>query len=922
MSNRIEARQRSLARRLLPLGYGLGAIVILIMGLTWGALQIQVTLGGFLDAESVWSKYQKQAVIELGEYAVTGHESNLQAFRHYAAILHSDAWARDALIRGQGDRRQVEEAFVRGKILPSATGGITVLLRWGSWVPWADRAIDAWRQTDSWIGQLNGIADQLELAYRGRHPSPQALQQLRERILAVNSVIQPLTLVFSSELAEGAQSISRALYMGVMVVILLTFLLWILTAQRVVVSIHDSQERYQRLFDNANTGIVVIDPLTRTILDANRTVRMWTGRHADWMTSHTLDVLFEDELTDLARPQTQRLRDSHPPGRVVELQRSSAQWRGREVLQIVLRDITERLLMDEERRVAAEALAGIVEGVMIAGPDRRVMFANPACTKITGYSQRDLRGRVLDSSRSQFDGQPLPASIWETLAAGGNWTGEVLSQTAEGDSYPEMLSLSTILGDNGEVRRYVAVFSNITSTKDNQRRLEHLATHDSLTGLLNRVEFERRCRKALTEAESSHRAVAIMFIDLDGFKTVNDSYNHDVGDQLLILVAERIRLQLGPKVSVARIGGDEFTALVPDLGTREEVAGMVTGLLTRLFEPVRVGDYEFTLGASIGIAGYPLDGLDSASLMVSADAAMYAAKMEERNTFRFYSPLMQADSRRRLRLATELRRALRADEFFMAYQPSVELKTGRIVAVEALLRWRHPERGCVMPGEFIEAAEQMGLIRRIDEWVLQAACAQIERWDRAGVPPIRVAVNLSAHGFSQEGFVDSLQRLIQRHGFDPSRLMIEITERVMLRLGEDTERAMRALHHLGVGVAIDDFGTGYSSMAYLKLPAIEYLKLDRSFVSGLPGNPDDVAIIEALLGIARALGLHTIAEGVEVEAQHQFMLRAGCEEGQGYYYAYPLDAAEIERLLCRDPGHQPMPLRLVGSGGGADRTTE
>ncbi|MHC1479763.1 putative bifunctional diguanylate cyclase/phosphodiesterase [Frateuria aurantia] len=922
MSSRTEAKQLSLARRLLPLGYSLGVIVMLIMVLSWGALQIQVTLGGFLDAESVWSKFQKQAVIELSEYAVSGHDENLKAFRDYAAILKSDAWARDALIDGQGDSRQVHSAFVQGHVLPSAVDGITVLLRWGAWTPWAGKAIAAWRQTDGCVQQLSALADQLELA-RQREPLPQQqLQKLREQILAVNSVIQPLTLVFSAQLANGAQTISRALYLGLMVIILLTFLLWMLMARRVVISIHDSQERYQQLFDNAHTGIVVVDPDSLSILDANRTVRMWTGRHPHWMTSHFLDDIFEDGHVDLGSLQPQRLKYSNPPGRMVELQRSSAQWRGRAVWQVVLRDITERLLMDEERRVAAEALAGIVEGVLIARPDRRIIFANPASTRITGYSQEQLRGSRLDSSRSQFDGEPLPGMIWNQLAAGENWTGEVLSRTADGQTYPEMLSLSAIRDEAGEVRRYVAVFSNITLTKDNQRRLEHLATHDSLTGLLNRVEFERCCRTALVDAAARHRAVVIMFIDLDGFKTVNDSYNHDVGDQLLMLVGERIRLQLGPAASVARIGGDEFTALIPDLDTREEVAGMASRLLSRLFEPVRVGEYEFTLSASIGIAGYPLDGLDSASLMVSADAAMYAAKMEERNTYRFYSPLMQADSRRRLRLATELRAALVANEFFMVYQPSVELKTGRIVAVEALLRWQHPERGCVMPGDFIEAAEQMGLIRRVDEWVLRMVCAQIARWDRAGVPPIRLAVNLSAHGFSQEGFVESLQRLIQQHGFEPSRLMIEITERVMLRLGEDTERAMHALHQLGVGVAIDDFGTGYSSMAYLKLPAIEYLKLDRSFVSGVPTKTDDVAIVEALLGIARSLGLHTIAEGVENEAQHQFMLRSGCDEGQGYYYAYPLDAEEIERLLCRDPGHQPSPLRLVASLGGKDSAAE
>jgi EAL domain-containing protein (putative c-di-GMP-specific phosphodiesterase class I) len=338
---------------------------------------------------------------------------------------------------------------------------------------------------------------------------------------------------------------------------------------------------------------------------------------------------------------------------------------------------------------------------------------------------------------------------------------------------------------------------------------------------------------------------------------------------------------------------------------------MAERLLAVLSEPLLVDDYEIVLSASIGIAGYPLDGLDAATLVANADAAMYAAKTEERNTLRFYTPMMHANTSRRLLLATELRQALVREEFRLVYQPSIEMRTGRIVAVEALVRWQHPDRGEVLPSEFIPVAESLGLIRRIDEWVMQTACAQIEAWDLAGMPPVRVAVNVSARGFGHAAFVDGVSRAMQQRRVPPGRLMLEITESAMLRMGDDTERTMRALHALGLEVAIDDFGTGYSSMAYLKLPAVASLKIDRSFVSGLPESTDDVAIIEAMLAMSRSLGLKTIAEGIETEAQHEFLLRAGCSEGQGYLYSYPLAASAIERLLSPRSYHGPTKLRLV-----------
>jgi diguanylate cyclase (GGDEF)-like protein/PAS domain S-box-containing protein len=593
------------------------------------------------------------------------------------------------------------------------------------------------------------------------------------------------------------------------------------------------------------------------------------------------------------------------------MQVSHTMWGRRPVCQMIVRDISERVTLERERRVASEALASIAEGVIIADAERRVISVNTAHVEITGFTAQMLEGRRFDELRRMPDGMPLPASIWASIAGGGNWGGEVLGQYADGSSYPEQISISAIRDAQRQVLHYVAVFSNIQALKVHRRRLEHMASHDALTGLYNRSEFERRVEAAIAAATRTRTAIAVLFVDLDAFKIVNDSYSHAIGDRFLQKVAERIGRQLGEGDAAGRIGGDEFTVLLSNLELRDDAGAVAERLLASLAEPIMVEDCELSLSASIGIAGYPLDGADAATLIANADAAMYAAKNSERNTFRFYTPIMQANARQRLLLVSELRRALAEDEFRLHFQPSVDMRSGRIVAVEALLRWQHPTRGELPPSEFIPVAESLGLIRRIDEWVLQSACTQIDAWDRAGMPPIRVAVNVSARWFGHAGFIAHLGRTLQAHGVAPSRLALEITEGTMLRLGDDTERTMHALHALGVEVAIDDFGTGYSSMAYLKLPSVTSLKIDRSFVTGLPANSNDVAIAEAIMAMARSLGLRTIAEGIETEAQHEFLLQAGCDEGQGYLYATALPPAAIERMLSARTRPGPASLSLV-----------
>ncbi|SEM38315.1 PAS domain S-box-containing protein/diguanylate cyclase (GGDEF) domain-containing protein [Luteibacter sp. UNCMF331Sha3.1] len=884
-----------LSRRLRPLAWALVAVIGLVLALTWVALQTQVTLAGFLNGESLWSKAQKQAVIDLDEYAGHGRPSDLEGFRRNYAVLVADRWARDAIASGDFSHADVEAAFARGGVIREAIPGMVFIFQYFDGMPYVREAVKAWRSVDASIMELDTTANRLERAWRAGALTTADIEAERARIAALNNTIEPRAKAFSLYIANGASWLGRVLFFTVLGVAALASLLWLRMAQRILAGIRGTEERYSLLFDSAADAIFMVDQETGRILDANDRAAIWLGCHRADLIGIELESLFVDGSP---RSGEGRLRTIDGGARPVETQSSLVAWGSRQVSQAIVRDISDRVAMEQERKIAAEALASIAEGVIIADADRRVTTVNAAHTKLTGFPPQSLRRTRFDATRTLPDGRPLPQTLWEDIAGGENWLGEVESRRADGSTYPELMSISTIRDREGRPQHYVAVVSDITARKADRQRLQHLATHDPLTGLVTRSEFERRCAEAITRAAHERGAVAVLFVDLDAFKVVNDSYSHAIGDALLMRVGERIRAQLAPHDVAGRIGGDEFTVLLADLRSREEALLVAEAMLAALSRPFDLGDYELFVSASIGIAGYPLDGNDAVTLIANADAAMYVAKTEERNALRFYTPKMHADARRRLKLASELRQALVRNEFHLVYQPSVEMKTGRIVAVEALIRWRHPERGNVGPDEFIPIAESLGLIRQIDQWVLEHACQQLIHWDEMRLPPLRMAVNVSAGSFGHPDFLAGISQALRSTGVPANRLLVEMTESAILRMGEDTERSMQALHNLGIAVAIDDFGTGYSSLAYLKLPAVAYLKIDRSFVTGLPANGNDVAITEAMVAIARSLDLHTIAEGIETEGQHDFLVRAGCQEGQGFLYSRPLPPDEIERLLA------------------------
>jgi len=905
--------EQVLIRKLMPLAWGLAGLVGLLLLLIGVALQVQLALAALLNGESAWSKAQKQIVVDLQTYAVYGAPEALDRVERNFTLLGYDRFARDEALKPDYDHAAVVRALSHGNVVGDVVPVLIFVFRYLQGAPFMNEALSAWRSTDSSIDELGAIAGELRSERHSQSWDERKLSQKIARISMLNDYIQPRAELFSRAVSGGAIWIARLLFFGVCAIAILACLLWLSIARRTMAKIHGTEDRYRVLFDNAPDAIVMVDENDGFVLDANRTAASWFGREPQELVGRRfVDMVASNSEEEAQTSTTDLLFSFDGTSRPVETQSSLAPWGEKSVRQVIIRDVSERVAMEQERRIAAEALASVAEGVIIADAARKVIAVNAAHTVLTGFTAEDLAGCRIDDIRVMPRGESLPPSLWLQIEAMGSWVGEVRAHRRDGSVYDERLSISVIRDTQGRVLRYIAMISDVTAAKSDRLQLEYLARHDPLTGLVNRVQFEEHCTHAIATAEQAREAVSVLFIDLDAFKAVNDSFGHAVGDRLLAVAAERVTRQLAPLDVAGRIGGDEFAVLVRGLGLREDAVGLANRLLATLSDPYRIDNNEIVISASIGIAGYPLDALDAATLIANADAAMYVAKTEERNGMRFYTPIMHAKARSRLQMAAELRQALARDELRLMFQPSIELRSGRIMAVEALLRWQHPSRGMIAPAEFVPVAESLGVVRQIDQWVMRAVLTKLMEWNQIGMPPIRVAMNVSASWFGHHAFVESLSRALMETGVSPAQLVLEITESSVLRLGEGTDQIMHRLHALGVSVAIDDFGTGYSSLAYLKLPAISWLKIDRSFVRGLP-DANDAAIIQAILAVAKSLGLRTVAEGIETEAQHDFLSRAGCIEGQGYLYSHPLGAAEIERLLLPNPNLVKARLQLVSS---------
>ncbi|GBG15426.1 diguanylate cyclase [Novimethylophilus kurashikiensis] len=546
------------------------------------------------------------------------------------------------------------------------------------------------------------------------------------------------------------------------------------------------------------------------------------------------------------------------------------------------------------------AFDSIAEGVVITDDKAVITAINKGFTEITGYTEDDILGHPIYRLRSDEHGKEFYHAIWHVVIQEGRWRGEVWNRRKDGSAFPGWLTITEVADADGNAINYVAVFSDVSEVRQVENRLQELVNHDPLTGLPNRRLLNELMGHAIKRAEREQSMIGVLFIDLDRFKTINDSLGHQMGDKLLVEVASRLRSAMRESDAVARLGGDEFVVMVDDLRDIEDARLIAQKIIASLHQEFIIEGKEFFIGASIGISVYPNHGREVDDLLKAADIAMYQVKNQGKNGYLFYTAELSENAVERFTLESTLRRALEREQFELYYQPQVSLSTGRIIGAEALIRWHHPELGLVSPAKFIPLAEESDLIIQIGEWVLREAATQAKRWAAAGYALEWISVNVSGVQIQRSNFVDTVYGVLIETDCDPSLLELEITESTIMR---NTEHVIGMLDHikaLGLRLAIDDFGTGYSSLSHLKRLPLHKLKIDQSFVHDLPHDTDDAAIARVIRGLGNSLGLSVIAEGVETQEQAEFLLSIGCDEGQGYLYSPPVSATAFTALLEND----------------------
>lgn len=558
-------------------------------------------------------------------------------------------------------------------------------------------------------------------------------------------------------------------------------------------------------------------------------------------------------------------------------------------------DITRRKELEAALERASAVFEHSRDAILVVDHEFKVQAVNHAYVELSGFRQQDLVGQILPSLRLGVRDPAVDEHVWAEVGRCGHWEGELESVRSNGERFPAMVTVTAMSDAQRRGASYMIAIEDITERKRSEQVVRHQAEHDALTGLPNRVLFLDRLRQALATARRQHNQFALMFLDLDRFKLINDTMGHAAGDDVLREMALRLTQCVRGVDTVSRLGGDEFVVLLADIGGVDQAAHVANAVMQAVSQPARADGQEVLLSVSIGIAICPSDGTDQQALLKHADVAMYHAKQQGRNAFRFFSPEMNAHVVERVQMENMLRRALANHEFELEYQPEVDISTGRTVGVEALIRWRHPERGLLLPHDFIAVAEESGLILPIGEWVLEEACRQARIWRDEGCPVV-VAVNLSNVQFIHNSLVHCVDQALARSGLEPHFLDLEITESIIMNGDAGTVATVQALRARGVSLTIDDFGTGYSSLSNLRRFPLSKLKIDRSFVGEITKAPADAAMIPAIIAVARSLKLRVIAEGVETIEQLRYLQQHGCDEYQGYYASM---AQAAPRLIPR-----------------------
>jgi diguanylate cyclase (GGDEF)-like protein/PAS domain S-box-containing protein len=562
-----------------------------------------------------------------------------------------------------------------------------------------------------------------------------------------------------------------------------------------------------------------------------------------------------------------------------------------------------------ELHLTAQVFENSLEGIAITGPDTAILRVNRAFEKITGYTAEEAFNKRMSILKSGQHNAAFYADMWRSIHQKEQWQGEIWNRRKNGDIFPAWLSISAIKNAKNQVMHYMGVFVDISQQKEQEQQLEQVTRFDSLTGLANQSLFDQHARQALAEARENRTALAVLYIDLDRFKYINESFGHAYGDQLLIIIARRIQACLRKSDTVARQSGDEFIILLPDLaatalGAQQQASDIAKNILDAIHHPLNLNQHELFASASIGIALFPQHATSIDDLIKHADTALYSAKEKGKNRYQFYSPTLSSHGVKHFTLESALYKAIDNNEFSLHYQPQINIDSNLPIGAESLIRWYNPQLGHISPMAFIPLAEETGYIKEIGDWVIQTACRQLKTWETSGFfnrTALRyVAVNVSPQQFMQSAFVPTIKNIIDANGLsDASRLELELTESCFMRNSEESIQTLVQLRELGVRLSIDDFGTGYSSLAYLKDFPLHTLKIDQSFIKNCTDNASNAAIVRAIIAMAAGLGLNTIAEGVETIEQLQFLRQNICMYYQGYYKSKPLPLGDFEALIAQ-----------------------
>ncbi|MEJ2590293.1 MAG: EAL domain-containing protein [Candidatus Thiodiazotropha sp.] len=679
-------------------------------------------------------------------------------------------------------------------------------------------------------------------------------------------------------------------------------------AEETKLALRRSENRYRQLVDDSPIPILLLQQNRIVFLNEAAKHTLAVGDDSVLL-NQPASSLFLQASEELLKAKLHALENhgnqpfeatfQRADGRLIQVEvfASRVEHEGTPATQLVFTDISQRKESEAKLQQAVQIIEHTMEGVVITNGEGFITSVNPAFCEITGYSETETLNQRPEMLKSDRHTSEFFDELWATVKETGSWRGEIWNQRKNGAIYPAWMTVSCVRDEAGEVLHYVVVFSDITSIKQSQSQLEHLAHHDSLTNLPNRLLFEDRLQHAISQSKRQGRQLAVLFLDLDRFKNINDTLGHAMGDELLKEVARRLEGLLRDGDTAARLGGDEFTVLVESLDDPSQAAVVAAKIQENFKTPYKIAGRELHVTTSIGISIYPEDGLTVADLTKNADAAMYQAKEQGRNNYRYYTSELTRTAFERLLLETELRSALNKEQLLLYYQPQISLKNGEMTGAEAVLRWHHPRLGIIPPARFIPLAEETGLIHEIGHWVLKEACEQTRYLHRQGLFQGHMAINLSVRQIMQTDLILRFEQIIADSDCPPELLQLEVTEGIFMGQMQTSVPVLDVFKKLGVTIAIDDFGTGYSSLSYLKQLPIDKLKIDRSFIRDLPQDSDAIAITQAIIALGKNLGLHIIAEGVETLAQQTLLQKMGCEEGQGYLYSPPVPSNAFEEML-------------------------